>query len=162
MHLDLEKRPAETAVLKMEAVRAILAHKGRDVWNLAPEATVYDAIAMMDEKGVGALLVVGEEGLVGVISERDYARKVFLRGRSSKETLVSEIMSSPVITVTPDSRVDECLRLMLDHHVRHLPVMEQGKLIGVVSIGDLVSSLISSQREAIEHLSAYISGGYTE
>jgi CBS domain-containing protein len=160
MHLDLAKAPQETAVMRMERVRSILGRKGPAVWALAPDDTVYRAIEMMNERGVGALLVVDGNELVGVISERDYARKVFLQGRSSKETPVRDIMSSPVITVTPDHRVDECLRIMTDHHIRHLPVFDSGTLAGVVSIGDLVSSVMAAQAEAIEHLSNYIAGGY--
>jgi predicted transcriptional regulator len=161
MHLDLYKAPQETTVIRMERVHSILAKKGGAAWALSPDDTVFDAIAMMNDRGVGALLVMAAGALVGVISERDYARKVFLQGRSSKETAVREIMSSPVITVSPDHRVDDCLRIMTEHHIRHLPVLDGGKLAGVVSIGDLVSSIIASQAETIEHLSAYITGGYT-
>lgn len=160
MYLDLAKAPQETAVIRMERVRSILARKGPIAWSLSPDDMVYAAIVMMNEHKVGALLVIENGELTGVISERDYARKVFLQGRSSKDTPVRDIMSSPVITVTPEHRVDDCLRIMTEHHVRHLPVIDQGSLIGIVSIGDLVSSVITCQAETIEHLSAYITGSY--
>jgi len=144
----------------VETIRSILRTKGGDVWWLPPEATVYDAIAIMAEKSIGALLVCSEGKLVGVLSERDYARKVILKGKSSKDTLVKEIMTSPVVTVTPDHTVDDCMRMMTTHRIRHLPVLEADRVVGVISIGDLVNSIISVQAETINQLSNYISGKY--
>ena len=144
----------------VESVHLILKNKGSQIWSLAPDATVYEAIAMMAEKNVGALLVVSEGKLVGIISERDYARKVILQGKSSKETLVGEIMTSSVITVTPGHTVDECMRIMTSHHIRHLPVLEGEKLVGAISIGDLVKAIISMQAETIQQMGNYITGKY--
>lgn len=143
-----------------ENVRAILNNKGRAVWSVSPEQAVYDALSLMAEKDVGALAVVWEGRLVGMFSERDYARKVILTGRTSRDVRVSEIMTAPVITVTPDSTIEECMRLMSMHRVRHLPVVEGDTVAGMVSIGDLVNAVISSQAHTIRALSAYISGGY--
>ncbi|MEK7404489.1 MAG: CBS domain-containing protein [Acidobacteriota bacterium] len=143
-----------------ETIRSILKKKGSDVWWLPPEASVYDAIAKMADKGVGALVVLAEGKLAGIMSERDYARKVFLKGKSSKETLVREIMTATVVTVTPEQTVDECMRIMTGHRIRHLPVMEGGEVVGVVSIGDLVNSIISVQAATIHQLSNYITGKY--
>lgn len=145
----------------VETVRMILKNKGNYVWSLPPDRTVYEAIAMMAEKSVGTIVVLSGEQLVGIISERDYARKVVLKGKLSKETLVSEIMSSPVTTVDPDRTADECMRLMTEKRIRHLPVMDQGKLVGVVSIGDLVKAIVSVQAETIQYLSDYIGGKHT-
>jgi CBS domain-containing protein len=139
-------------------VRAILDRKGHDVWYLAPEATVYEAIALMAEKGIGALPVISAGRLVGIISERDYARKVILKGRLSRETRVYEIMTSPVITVTPDLKSDECMRIVTERRIRHLPVVDGDRLVGVISIGDLVKSIMSHQAEMIAQLTSYIEG----
>ena len=144
----------------VETVRGILKSKGSQVWSLDAEATVYEAIALMAEKGIGALLVVSEGKLVGILSERDYARKVILKGKSSRTTPVREIMSSPVITVTPEHTVAECMKIITTHRIRHLPVLEGEQLVGVVSIGDLVNSIISTQAATIHQLSSYISGKY--
>jgi CBS domain-containing protein len=144
----------------VETVRGILKSKGSQVWSLDAEATVYQAIALMAEKGIGALLVVSEGKLVGILSERDYARKVILKGKSSRTTPVREIMSSPVITVTPEHTVAECMKIITTHRIRHLPVLEGEQLVGVVSIGDLVNSIISTQAATIHQLSSYISGKY--
>ena len=141
-------------------IASILKEKGSAAWSLDPQRTVYDAIEMMAEKSVGALLVVSDGKLVGIISERDYARKVILRGKSSATTLVQEIMSSPVIFVTAKHRVDECMDLMTKNRVRHLPVIENDSIVGIVSIGDLVRWAISEQQETIEHLHNYISAKY--
>ena len=132
--------------------------KGGGVWPLAPSASVYDAIAMMAEKRVGALLVMEEERLLGIVTERDYARKVILQGRSSKDTAVTEIMTSPVITVFPDHTVGECMRIVTERRFRHLPVLDNGKVIGMVSIGDLVNWVVSEQQDTIRHLEAWIAG----
>jgi CBS domain-containing protein len=144
----------------IEMVTTILKRKGPEVFSLPPHASVYDAIEMMADKHVGALLVISEGRLAGVISERDYARKVILKGRSSKETLVEEIMTSPVITVGPERRIDECMRLMTDNRIRHLPVVEGEKVLGVISIGDLVNWIISAQEATIDQMENYITGKY--
>ena len=145
----------------IETIHSILREKGSQVWSLPPQATVYEAIAEMADKRIGALAVVAEgQKVVGVISERDYARKVFLKGKSSKETLVREIMSSPVITATPDYTVDDCMRIMTEYHIRHLPVVEGERLVGMISIGDLVKAIISTQEEKITQLNNYIGGKY--
>ena len=141
-----------------ETVASILKKKGDAIWSVEPTATVYEAIAMMAEKSVGALLVVSDGKLVGIISERDYARKVVLQRRSSSDTLVQEIMTGSVISVTPDHSVENCMKLFTEHRVRHLPVLAGDKLLGVISIGDLVNAIITEQAETIGHLHTYISG----
>jgi CBS domain-containing protein len=143
-----------------EAVRAILRAKGGSVWSVSPGATVFDALVLMAEKETGALVVVSEGKLAGMFSERDYARKLILHGKSSRDTVVQEIMSTPVVTVTPDQTVEECMRIMTRHRIRHLPVIDGEELVGVVSIGDLVNSIISAQAETIHQLSSYIAGKY--
>jgi CBS domain-containing protein len=140
------------------SIGAVLRQKAGEVLSIAPDATVYDAIEIMAEKGVGALLVMELGQLLGIVSERDYARKVVLQGRVSKETPVSDIMSSPVVTVTRHNTVGECLRISTDRHFRHLAVVEHGTVVGVVSIGDLVNCVITEQEQTIRHLHAYISG----
>lgn len=142
-------------------IEPILHQKKGAIWSVAPDATVYDAIAMMAEKNVGALLVVEDGRLVGIISERDYTRKVMLRGKRSRESSVREIMSTELTTVPPSEGVDDCLRFMTEKRVRHLPVVAGGEICGVISIGDLVKHVISVQGAALEHLERYISGGYT-
>ena len=144
----------------VDTVREILQTKGNQIWSLSPEASVYDAIALMADKGIGALLVIQEEKLEGIISERDYARKVILKGHSSKEMRVHQIMTRTVITVTCDHTVPECMRIMTDNRVRHLPVFDGQKLAGMVSIGDIVRAIISAQADTIEHLSRYITSDY--
>ena len=141
-----------------ETVASILKKKSDAIWSVEPTATVYEAIAMMAEKSVGALLVVSDGKLVGIISERDYARKVVLQRRSSSDTLVHEIMTGSVITVTPDHSVENCMKIITEHRVRHLPVLVGDKLLGVISIGDLVNAIITEQAETIGHLHTYISG----
>ena len=145
-----------------DAVSAVLRRKGGDrkVLSIAPDASVYEAIALMAVNSVGALLVVSNGVLVGIMSERDYARKVVLQSRSSKETPVSDIMTSPVITVSPAHTVEECMRLMTDRRIRHLPVIDGSTIAGIVSIGDLVRSVITVQGETIQYLQQYISGHY--
>jgi CBS domain-containing protein len=139
----------------------VLKQKSGPVAATTPDASVYRAIEIMAEKKIGALLVMEGDVLLGIISERDYARKVILQGRSSKETQVAEIMSSPVITVTRGHTVGECMRIITKNRIRHLPVVENGVVLGVVSIGDLVNSVISEQEMTIRHLEAYISGTAT-
>jgi CBS domain-containing protein len=139
-------------------VGLLMRNKGGRVWSLAPSASVYEAIAMMAEKQVGALLVMESGKLAGIVSERDYARKVILQGRSSKETAVAEIMTSPVITVTPVHSIGECMQLVTEKRIRHLPVVEKEQVTGMVSIGDLVNWVVSEQQATIRHLEAFIAG----
>jgi CBS domain-containing protein len=141
-------------------VSAILANKGSNYWAVDPDQTVFQAISMMADKNIGAVLVVRNERLIGIMSERDYTRKVVLLGRASKATRVEEIMASQPITVTSHNSLDECMRIMTEHRVRHLPVVENEQILGVVSIGDLVNWIISAQSAAIDHLEGYISGKY--
>jgi CBS domain-containing protein len=141
-------------------IDAVLKRKGGEVWSVSPDQTVYDAIERMANKAVGALLVISAGKLVGIISERDYARKVILMGRSSKTTFVKEIMTSPVISVTAARGVDECMDIMTRNRIRHLPIIENDKVLGVISIGDLVKWVVSEQEETIEHLQNYISSNY--
>ena len=140
------------------SIQEILALKGSAVWSISPNATVFEAIQLMADKNVGAVLVTENEQLVGILSERDYARKVVLKGKSSKTAAVKEILSSHVIHVSPTHTVEECMRLMTEHHIRHLPVLEEGKIVGIVSIGDLVNWIISAQHTAISQLQTYITG----
>ncbi len=142
-------------------IGAILSQKAGEIFSVSPDATVYDAIEMMDNRNVGALLVMEGKKLVGMISERDYTRKVVLRGKRSRETTVAEIMSTNLTVTHPTDGVEECLRLMTDKRIRHLPVLDGDKVTGVISIGDLVKWVISCQSATIAHLENYISGGYT-
>ncbi len=143
-----------------DRVSAILKDKGVQIWSITPEATVYEALEVMAGKGVGALPVISSGQLVGLLSERDYARKIVLRGRSSRETKVAEVMSTPAITVAPDCSVAEAMRIMTESRVRHLPVVGcDGGLAGIISIGDLVKWIITSQEATIRQLHDYIAGG---
>jgi CBS domain-containing protein len=138
-------------------VGSLLRRKSGEIWSLDPSASVFDAIRLMAEKQVGALLVMRDRQLVGIVSERDYPRKVVLQGRSVHDTEVAQIMSSPVVTVTPEHSVGECMQIVTDKRIRHLPVVEQDKVVGIVSIGDLVSWVVAEQQETIRHLEAWIS-----
>ena len=140
----------------MASVRQLLDGKGTAIYTVGPEDPVLEAIQLMADHHVGALLVMKGDELAGIVSERDYARKVILLGRSSSATPVWQIMSSPVYTVSPSQTVDDCMRLMTEHRVRHLPVVEHGHVVGVISIGDLVKAVIEDQRRTIEQLESYI------
>lgn len=141
-------------------ISTLLHHKPSAIWSIAPQTTVFDAIKIMAEKNIGALPVVGEGGrLAGIFTERDYTRKIALHGKSSKETRVGEIISRDLVTITADDTVEDCMKLMTECRVRHLPVVEGTSLVGIVSIGDLVNWIISTQSAAIEQMEQYIAGG---
>jgi CBS domain-containing protein len=142
----------------MLRVRYLLGFKERNTWTIEPEEPVLEAIQLMADKHIGALPVVRGEELVGIVSERDYARKVILLGRSSSDTPVWQIMTSPVTTVSPEEAVHRCMEIMTEQRIRHLPVVEKGKLIGIISIGDLVKAVIEEQQQTIDQLERYISG----
>ena len=142
----------------MQTVRHVLQGKGREVWTIGPDTSVYDALALMADKGIGALVVTQGPAVAGLISERDYARNVALQGRKSRETQVAEIMTTKVACVGPEQTVQECMTIMTEMRVRHLPVMDGETLIGLVSIGDLVKVIIEEQEALIEHLVRYING----
>lgn len=141
-------------------VSALLHHKGSEIWSVPPETTVFEAIKLMADKNIGAVLVMSGGKLSGVFTERDYTRKVILQGKTSKETRVREIISSETFSVGLNHSVEECMKLMTEHRVRHLPVVEEGKVVGLVSIGDLVNWIISTQSATIDQMTQYISGGY--
>jgi CBS domain-containing protein len=141
-------------------IRSILEAKGSQVWTTTRDTLVYDALTLMGEKNVGALVAVEGDEVVGLVSERDYSRKVVLRGRTSRETRVGEILSQPVITVPPDHGIGACMALMTLHRIRHLPVIENDRLAGLVSMGDLVKYVIESQQQTISQLHGYITGKY--
>jgi len=142
----------------MISIRQLLERKGSEVWSTSPDSSVYEALQLLAEKDVGALLVLQDGELVGIVSERDYARKVVLHGMTSMKTPVKEIMTEEVITVGPESTVEEAMALMTDKHIRHLPVLEGERIVGVVSIGDLVKAIIADQEFTIGQLENYISG----
>lgn len=142
----------------MTTIRQVLEKKGRDVTTIDPDETVFRAIEMMAERDIGALVVVANDAPVGLLTERDYARQVILKGRTSRDTAVRDVMVENFQAVTPDASVDDCMLLMTDKHLRHLPVLENGRLAGLVSIGDLVKSVIDQQRSTIEQLVGYVSG----
>jgi CBS domain-containing protein len=139
-------------------VDSILRHKGHDIWSVSPDDSVFQAISLMADQSIGALVVIADGALVGIVSERDYARKVVLQGRSSKDTRVRDIMTSPVFSVGPTHTVDDCMRIITNKRIRHLPVVQGEKILGLVSIGDLVRSVISTQGETIQYLQEYIVG----
>jgi len=141
-------------------ISSLLTQKASQVWLTTPDSTVFEAIALMADKNIGALPVMKGAQLVGVISERDYTRKVILQGRSSKQTSVREIMSPRLITVSPNNTVNECMAMMTENRVRHLPVLEGDKLVGLISIGDMVRWTLSAQAATIEHLERYVTGQY--
>ena len=143
----------------MKTVKDILRIKGHDVWSTTPDATVYEALQTMAEKNVGALVVLDADAIVGIMSERDYARKVILHGRSSREIRVREIMTSEVYFVSPEQDIQECMAQMTDKRVRHLPALENDRLVGIISIGDVVKALIAEHESTIKHLEDYITGG---
>ena len=142
----------------MLRVRYLLSFKPRSVWTIGPESPVLEAIQLMADKHIGALPVMRDDELIGIVSERDYARKVILLGRSSSDTPVWQIMTSEVVTVSPDDLVHRCMEIMTERRIRHLPVVEKGKLIGIISIGDLVKAVIEEQQQTITQLERYIAG----
>ncbi len=142
----------------MRTVRQMLQAKGFDIWAIDPDSSVYEALELMAEKNVGALLVLDKGRVLGIISERDYARKMILKGKHSKDTLVREIMSENPISIAPDKSIEECMNLMTGHRIRHLPVIEGNRLVGVVSIGDVVKDIITEQQGTIVDLENYITG----
>jgi len=144
----------------MFIVKQILSEKGNDVWAVPPDATIYEALELMAEKNIGAVLVMDDDSLVGIFSERDYARKVVLQGKSSRQTPVRAGMTEEVICVRPDQSVEGCMSLMTEKRIRHLPVLEGESVVGVISIGDVVKSVISQQANTIEHLESYITTGH--
>jgi signal-transduction protein with cAMP-binding, CBS, and nucleotidyltransferase domain len=143
----------------MSSVREILKSKGTQYWSISPRATAYEALQLMADKDIGAVLVMERDRVVGIFSERDYARKVILRGKSSKETTVGELMSSPIVAVTPDDTLDRCMALMTVYKHRHLVVLDNNRVTGVVSIGDVVNAVITDQKITIRDLEQYICGG---
>ena len=142
----------------MRSVQDILNSKGTDVWSVKPDDIIFDAIQLMADKAIGALLVMEEDKLVGIVTERDYARKVVLEGKSSREALIHEVMTTKVLCVSPERTIDECMALMTDKRIRHLPVVEHKQVVGFLSIGDLVKAVISEQKILIDQLQHYISG----
>lgn len=154
----LRRKSKRFLMIPSGSISEILDHKGSAVWTVSPETTVFEAIQLMSDKNVGALLVIEHERLIGIISERDYTRKVALKGKSSKELKVREIIPGSVLSVSPQHTIEECMRLMTERRVRHLPVLEGEKIVGVVSIGDLVNWIISAQSTTISQLETYITG----
>lgn len=143
----------------MKTVRDLLAGKSSEVWSIGPDATVYDAIALMSERGIGAVLVLDGGKLAGILSERDYARRVILKGKASRETRVREIMTTELIHVTHDKTLDDCMAIMTTSRIRHLPVLHEGRLAGILSIGDIVKAMLTEREAQIEQLESYIKTG---
>ncbi len=152
--------PSAAGIDLNESVKHLLAEKGEGVSSISPDATVYDAVALLSEKRIGSLLVLSEGRLVGIITERDYARKVILKGRHSRETRVGEIMTTPVLCITPEHSVGQCMHLITSRRIRHLPVVADERVVGLLSIGDIINWMINSQKETIRHLTNYITGSY--
>jgi len=144
----------------MHTIGQLLESKGYDIWSIAPQAPAYEALHIMSMKDVGALLVIDEGKLVGIFSERDYARKVILKGKSSKDTSVGELMTDVVFSIDPQDTIQDCMALMTTKHIRHLPVIKNERLIGIVTIGDVVNHIISSQELTIQQLERYVGEGY--
>jgi CBS domain-containing protein len=158
--MQATKAAADARVELNEPVRSLLRQKGQTVWSIPPDATVYEAIEQMAEKKIGALVVMRAGRLDGIVTERDYARKVILKGKQSRETRVCDIMTEQVLFVTPNQSIDDCMRLMTSRRVRHLPVLEGENVVGIVSMGDLVNWIIASHEQTIQHLQNYIAGTY--
>ncbi len=144
----------------MNTVKQLLQTKGSNIWSIVPQASVYEALQMMADKNVGALLVIEEGKIVGIFSERDYARKIILKGKSSKDISVGEVMIQEVFYISPGDTLEDCMALMTVKHIRHLPVLENDQLIGIVTLGDVVTQIISDQKFKIQELEKYITGGY--
>jgi CBS domain-containing protein len=144
----------------MITIKELLKKKSGDIWSISPQASVYQALELMAQKEVGALLVIENDKLVGIFSERDYARKIILKGKASKETAVSELMTTSVYYATPDNTLEEAMALMTSKHIRHLPIMNHSKLSGIVTLGDVVTRIISEQKLTINELENYVTGGY--
>ncbi len=144
----------------MHTIEQLLEIKGKDIWSIAPQATAFEALQIMAQRNIGALLVIDRGKLVGIFSERDYARKVILKGKSSKETSVGELMTPEVLYVTPQDTLEESMALMTAKHIRHMPVLDKGNLTGMLTLGDVVKQIISNQEFTIKELEKYITGGY--
>jgi len=142
----------------MATVKQLLESKDNNVWSISPETTVFEGLQFMAEKNIGALLVTRDDKLIGIFSERDYARKVILKGKASKDTTIGELMTKEVVYTTPEDSLDECMALMTAKHIRHLPILNNGKLIGLLTLGDLVKQIMSNQEFKIQELEKYISG----
>jgi CBS domain-containing protein len=158
--MQATKAAADARIELSEPVRSLLHQKGQTVWTIPPDATVYEAIKQMADKKIGALIVMRAGRLDGIVTERDYARNVILKGKQSRETRVHDIMTAQVLFVTPNQSIDDCMRLMTSRRVRHLPVLEGESVVGIVSMGDLVNWIIASHEQTIQHLQNYIAGTY--
>jgi CBS domain-containing protein len=156
----LHPQPQEQPMNVPGTIDSILQHKGHQLWSVTPDTMVFDCIKLMSHKNIGAIMVMQSDKLEGVFSERDYTRKIVLKGKSSKTTPVREVISTPFISVNPHQTIEECMRLMTEHRLRHLPVLDGEKIAGIVSIGDLVNWIISAQHVALNQMEAYISGQY--